>query len=504
MVLWITLPHAWKLQDIQAALNVIITGCSGLGIFLFTRCCWQIGARSVVKKGIVASSSLLTLNTLGEALESLVLLRSNIILHVKIALQCFAVVIFSLMTLFSGPIARYSTQVTTTVVHARVDGLLAGRTDNSMADAQVTWNLTQTSLNQAGFPMNQLLDYMPNPANAWIYHPEEWNNSWSMACESTELTPVDLILTDNCTTFTSKFGSAIESEIFPPGINSYYYKYASSDYYVNSTFVKDLLVFLYAANYSDYEQISDTYLTVEMAIGYLHVHGLPKNDSDAFDSCRYGEGAVASASYTRVDCLLTRSHARLQDASRVAYPDSGDVGGIPSAFLSNYFQRFKQESMRNNEISIITPQDLLRFYQTYTVSKDTQIIRPVERQMSVQVPAVQISTIFVAIFALLLLFIILSGATYALFWFWHPTILQHVPQSKLDWLIYSIILTPTPHDYTSGQNQVLAVPMAHENYMQRTNRRRAQFEAAIYDAAYVGRTSSPVVQNVVNSPLKMA
>ena len=38
---WLSLPARWKLQDVQAVTNVIITALSTLGIFTFIRIWWQ-------------------------------------------------------------------------------------------------------------------------------------------------------------------------------------------------------------------------------------------------------------------------------------------------------------------------------------------------------------------------------------------------------------------------------------------------------------------------------
>jgi len=488
MSFWITLPHEWKLQDVQAALNVVITVISGLGIFALTRFSWQLGAWSVVRKRTTSVPSLLTLNTLGEVLESVLFLKLDVLFHSKLFAQGVAVIFFTAMTLLSGPIARYSTQTTSAIVVANVSGLLAGRTDNSMPDDQVTWNLTATSLNRAHFPHDQMLDFVPDTSYDWVYQPQEWNNSWTLDCNHVDQTPIDITLTSNCTTFVSKFGrETVRNELFPQGPGSEAFYVAHGDYYLNTTYVQDLLYFMYAANYSDYEEDSDTYRTVDIAVGSFHLHGVARNESGrSGDSCDYGEGPVESAYYTRLSCQLKRNPIEMiEDPKWVSYPDTGDVDGIPFAFASHWLARFKRQAIAGSNIDVITPLELQRFFQTFIFAKDTQEIRPVIRPLSVRVPAVQVASLFIAIFAFLLLLIMITLLLYGSFLFWHRIALETVPQSKLDWLLHSL-----------GPNQ---------NRMSGHRERVISFDSAKYEADQWQRFSSPPVQTqqVFYEPPKM-
>ncbi|EXJ70335.1 uncharacterized protein A1O5_06403 [Cladophialophora psammophila CBS 110553] len=432
---WATLPRSWKLEDVQAVLNVIVTALSGITIYVFTRCCWSVSARVAAEGRVVPISSLLSLNTPGEAIDVLILLKSHIFSHWIIVAQSLVVVALSITTVLSGPIAKYSTRLTHVVAQTEANGLLAGRTDNSMPDSQVAWNLTQTSLDRANFPINELLDYLPNTSDLWVYRPDEWSNSWAMTCESTESMTVSLHLTSDCNTFTGKFGGAIEDKIFPAFLRSDYGYWESADFYVNVTLIKDLLICMYAANYSDWDESSSplgTYRTVFMSMAALHLHHARKNDSDDYAPCRFGEGPVGSASYTRVDCTVKLTNGHIQDPTWIAFPDIKNVFTIPAAMVGNYFTRFKEESMADDEITIIRPRDLQRFYQTYMITKDTQLKRPIKRKVSVKVVAVELSTGFIAIFTLLTLFVFIGGGAYGLFLFKHREAMESVPQSKLD------------------------------------------------------------------------
>ncbi|KIY01535.1 uncharacterized protein Z520_03087 [Fonsecaea multimorphosa CBS 102226] len=459
---WTTLPWSWKLEDVQAVLNIIVTAISGIAIFVLTRCYWSLSARVAAQGKVVPVSFLLTLNTPGEAIDVLLLLKSHVIQHWNIVSQSLIVISLSITTILSGPIAKYSTRLTHVVVQTEVNGLLAGRTDNSIPDSQVAWNLTQMSLDHANFPIDELLDYLPDTSKLWVDRLDEWNNSWSMTCE-----PVSHVGIDHG-------------------------NYDSADFYTNATLIKDLLICMYAANYSDWDEASGpfgTYRTVNMSMASLHLHNAPKNDSDDYAPCRFGQGAVGSAFYTRVDCALRLTNNRIQDPAWIAFPDIGDVFNIHSSMVGNYFTRFKQESMAGDEISVISPRDLQRFYPTYMVTKDTQLKRPVQRKISVKVVAVQLSNGFIAVFSILALFICLGGAAHVLLLFRNRGAMDLLPQSKLDWLLECIISRSPSRSGVDSRGPIPsrvadagAVVPLHIS----AGKKRAQFEAAVYSTMWTG------------------
>lgn len=176
MASWATLPKTWNLEDVQAVFNVLITFLSGMSIPVFSRRCRQHRARKDLKGKSVTLSSLLCLNTPGEVLDVIILLKSHIQQHWEILAQCLVVILLSLTTLLSGLIAKYSTRLTYIGINTETNGLLASRRHNGMADAQVDWKLTQTSLDSAGFLLYQLLDHLPDTTTLWPSRPDGWNN----------------------------------------------------------------------------------------------------------------------------------------------------------------------------------------------------------------------------------------------------------------------------------------------------------------------------------------
>lgn len=162
---WISLPDVWNLQDVQAVLTVLISLLSAFDVFVFACVSWQIATWRVVKERQVSLSSLLTVSTLGEAVDIVRLLKLKILSfqHMPILAQCFVVVLLTAVACLSGPIARYSTRLSHNVILADVPGYLATNKHDSMAYANVQWSAIEHSLNNAGFPLDQLLDFVPDP-----------------------------------------------------------------------------------------------------------------------------------------------------------------------------------------------------------------------------------------------------------------------------------------------------------------------------------------------------
>ncbi|KEF60326.1 uncharacterized protein A1O9_01886 [Exophiala aquamarina CBS 119918] len=505
---WTSLPRQWKLEDVQAGLNVLITALSALVIFVFVRLSWQSGARRIVQMKAVHLSSILTLNTPGEVLDAFSVLRHKIPGHGPMLSQSIVIIIFSITTLTSGPIARYATRSTSMTTDLDVNGYLATRSHNSNSDEQVTWNLTLTSLDRAGYPTDELLDYLPETATHWLYRTEEWNNSWSLVCRSIDPTVVNITMTDDCSGFSAKIHGR---ETVIPGARYSDYVYNShGDYYVNQTLYRDVLMFSYAANYTDYDNTTDIYQRVSMSLAALHMHNAPKNTTEGSSlsgSCTFGVGAVESSSFTRIDCDIVYNPDEGADTYVGAFPDMGDVDAVPSAYMQYYFSRFKQESISKEPISIITPRELRRFYQTYMIVKDVQDRTPVQRHLQVEVPVVQISTVFLVLYCLVGSLVLVGGAVYSVFLFRHRDIVSLLPQSKLDWIVQSIT-NGTPLHPSRPVWFVNSAPRVDLAAVSPSRRRRALFEAAWYSPMWPQEPQRQVVypdqivQSGVASPVR--
>src|SRR5207248_3151312 len=123
------------------------------------------------------------------------------------------------------------------------------------------------------------------------------------------------------------------------------------------------------------------------------------------------------------------------DENHLASPDSADVSSILWSYEENYKARFTQESTSNSEITVITPDELVRFYQTYMISQDVAYSPLVTRTLSVEIPIVELSIAFLTV-CLLAEFLLAAGLTkYIFFMLRHQTTMLVTPESKLDWML---------------------------------------------------------------------
>lgn len=434
-VLWVSLPTKWKLTDVQAGLQVVIAVLSCLGIFAFARFCWQLSSHRVKKNRAVALASLMSINTIGEAFDAALLLRQRIFRqrYWKILAQSIVVVILTASTIVSGPIAKASTRLGTIVRIINVPGSLATNVFNSRAYAAVEWNDTSTSLDRAGFPLDQLLDFMPTTSVAWLYKADEWNSTWAMHCDKVENTPVTMVDTGVCTNFSTEFPAT--DDIFP--WNSFDVpRWTWQSLYWNSTWTQDVLAMFTGWNYFDYNSTTDITYNMSITVVALHMHWLNKTGDN--DNCQFGAGPVESSSYTKMTCNLTRSHT-IPDEDHLAYPDATDYDALGDAYIANWYDQFSTQANTNETISPITPDQLIRFYQTYVITKDLQYPQPVSRQLTADIQVVQLSSTFIAFGTLFAILVLIGLIHHGIFHYRHRGVLHEIPESKLDWIVQSII-----------------------------------------------------------------
>lgn len=443
--LWIALHASWKLEDVQAVLNVVISVLSTMGIFVFARFCWQGATARVAQSKNVRLSSLISLSTPGEVYDVALLLKFKLLSlrYLKLVIQCVVVISMSATTLLSGPIARYSTRGGHVILPVEVQGSLASDTTNSLDYATVEWDQIQASMNRAGFPENQLLDFLPDTSTPWVYRPEEWNSTWSLHCEPTQSTSFDLFDTGNCSGLYTELPALLQ--VLPEEYRDYTW-YSYDGFYVNESLWKDVLMFIVAPLYINYDNDTGITYAMNMSIASIHLHGIQKQTNTS-SSCHFGTGIVEHASYTRADCSLNRPHT-VPDENHMAYPNSGDVNSIPTGYTEYFQGRFTQESTSDSEITVITPDVLVRFYQAYLIAKDTLYREPVARVLSVELPNVELSTIFL-IFCLLVTLLLAVGLTkYLLFMLKHRATMMVTPETKLDWMLQSLkeaaVVTTSP------------------------------------------------------------
>jgi hypothetical protein len=412
--LWIFLSTSWKLEGVQATLNVIISFLSVVAIWTFSRFCWQLSTLEVAKNHNVPLPSLLSIITLGETVDVLRLLKTKILSlpHPRILLQCFVVTVFSVAAILSGPIARFSTRRGHVMSLTAIDGLMATVNHSSIGSAMVKWNQTQQSLIEAGFLTDQLLDFLPDPSYDWLYRADQWNSTWSAKCDSILPASLNLVANGDLNGL-ALFDQipAIQDAIPERFLNESVYciNWKPCGFYNQPDNYKDTFVFVLSITdpWKDYfENVSESF-SFSLAAFHLHNSPRPTATSDAY----WGIGPVGSATYTRLDCDLRRIRPT-PDSSHIAYTWTNDTTSILTAYTDYHRANLVQQSISDAPIQPPSGHDLFQFYQVYLITKDIQYRHRVTRSISVR----------------------LRTVNYLLFFQRHHSQLKLVLDSKLDWM----------------------------------------------------------------------
>ncbi|KAL6252596.1 hypothetical protein RBB50_000315 [Rhinocladiella similis] len=480
---WIDLPQAWRLQDVQAVLNVVIATLSAIAVFACARWCWQ---SSLPKTGqhSIPLKDLLTIGTLGEALDVVLLLRSRSlsVCHSKLLAQCTVVVFFSVVALVSGPIARYSTRHSHKLKPLEISGAVAWRFHDCIISTPVMWNATFTSLDRAGFPHDQLLDYVPDSTVDWRYQAEEWNSSWSFDCLPTYETAVELEAIGNCTGVMPDEIPGLQRIISTDKFNTSNSEMGwwHGDYHENDL-LKDVLMLVAAMKNTEVDETSGQVREMALELAAVHMHHMSGKPEDDESACDFGKGPIQSASYTKIECTASRVPGRV-DNEYAAFPDGMVRSCLAQAVVQNYQARFISESVNGRRPSLVVPEDLVRFTQVWMATKDTQNLMTVPRSISVQVTVVQLSAVFLACALLVFVLIVLGLAAYAYRYLRHRRVLGNMPQSKIDWMLETV-------ESTSGNDSCHIAGSSLQNHDETkqigvgdgaAEKRRSLFENAVY------------------------
>ena len=418
---------------------------------------------------------------MGEELDVMFLLKEKLLSlrYLTILAQCVVVMCLSTTAILSGPIARYAAGKGYIVAELDVPGLLASRHHNGMSLANVEWDITYTRLEKASFPKDQLLDYLPDNSVDWIYESQQWNSSWLFDCKRYPNTPIKLKDSGNCTNvFTELPG--LEQAFSYSEWDDYFTAWGG--FYNELDMNKDILLFVYGVKEWDYEEAGGTNRSMSIMVASVHMHNVPRfKTSSSTDECSWRDGEIERSSYTKIVCELRRK-ADVLDPNNLAFPDSYRPSSVPSAYKAYYQARFTQQCTSDCPISVITPDELIRFYQTYVIIKDLQHRQPVTRRLSVRQRVVKLSTMFLSVALLVTLLIILGILQYAWFAVRHRSILTGTPQLKLDWMMQSIQTEDRPFADRKGRlrRSVTVDSTSGLAGMSSLRRKRREFEAAKY------------------------
>ncbi|KAK1754370.1 hypothetical protein QBC47DRAFT_414335 [Echria macrotheca] len=447
-VLWLFLPSSWDLGNVRAILALLINFLSVIGVWVVAYSAWKVAALKTVRRH-KPSTRLLSLYSptgLGDVLDIVPLLRPNmgVALLAQILVPAFLIAVLSGVAIASAVIARYSTRLGLNIQQTPVSGILANNNHSGIGNALVKWNATIDRFNSAGFPLNQLADFLPDTRVDWRYAESEWNSSWTASCKWTDRTPVTLYATGN-TSNTGHLFSEIQGlrEIFPPEIlvEGYTERYIAVGPFYNDIILDNLIFVSIQTDpdkaYDETTQQRSNYLPFHFTVAAVHVKDAPANFSQG-SGASWGTGPIGGAWYTMASCDLERVASRTPDKLdeeteiHIAYPWAWDYATTNIAFGTFYEAALTEQSFNGQPVYHPSGPDLFRFYQAYLATKDTQNLARVDRVLSVAVPTSELSVPMLVVFLVYLL--ALAGVA---FWFVVVTRLPGgsvVPRTKVDWM----------------------------------------------------------------------
>jgi len=289
-----------------------------------------------------------------------------------------------------------------------------------------------------------LLEYIPDQSKHWEYNQAQWNGSWVMDCQYNESTPIPSpVAYDNCSNGLYTQIPWFIDNWYGWDNNQSYYTYDSTGWRNNVSMYRDWLIFTHGVQYNDWTDLFYTDLTVQTVA--THLQGI---NATTPDGCNFGPGPITSASYTSMTCKLKRN-LNLSDDDLTEwgpYPDIFDVEMQAGAYVQHYANRFRKESSREADITIIQGNELAMFYQAYLITKDSSTAPFVHRTISVHVQVAQISLPCLIACAVAAGVVLFGLFNYWAFLFRHWSRLDKTPQSKLDWMLHTL---RKEHDDTS-------------------------------------------------------
>lgn len=466
--LWVTLPPGWKLQDVQAALNVIIGFLCAASVFVLVRHFWVLAAKQVAKKRDVPAYALLSLNTIGESIDIIWLLRYELLTarYRSLLLQCIFVVFLTACTLSSGFLARFSTRSVYIIQQRPVLSSLAARDETSLLNDILDVSAGYHALKAADFPQTKIPEFWPDPNVNWTYNDAQWNSSWTMDCTYQDPTPVPnpKIVTDVCgdgtwEDFSYQFPPINDSWAdWPQKANNPYYDYNFDwiSYQDNGT-VKDVYLFAHGVETLEYHVMGvapDNYTittSLNMQTVAFHLSGIPAILDDE-NPCLFAKGPMQSADFTSAKCHLTRNLGNRTAKDLYDWGSGPDlwyrISRTVSAYKEFWAGRLRRESTANLPVTTIPGTDLVTLYQSYQLTKDTSgtlnwnITQPskpkVIRDIDVRVRAAQVSLTCLVVCGVMAAMILIGIAHYWWFILRNLKRLDQTPQSKLDWMLHTL------------------------------------------------------------------
>ena len=482
---WLYLPLGWALQNVVSVVNVVVSTLSMLAITVYVQVCWRLGARAALNGRSTPLPRLLPVGSLEEALEMVGLLHSRILHKPYLPLlgQCAIVAFFTLTGLLSGPIANYATNLESTFNTQEVSSFLSERKYDRLSYAAHRWSATYERLELADFPMDQLLDFLPNVTLDWVHRQEYFNGSWKMNCNTLGETPVRFRTSADCSTELSPYPN-LNQTFNVKNWTSYSTAFGGMSL-SDDGFGADAFLVVYGSRKSEYDKATESYHTMSFVLATYSLHSFHSqmastiNETAGEPSCAFESAPVDRVLYTKIECNLQRQWVN-EDSTLATYPDMPQQDPLVNQLLENFLSSSYLKGNSKTSLVPPTPWQMIRAYQTWMVIKDTlgEVSDP--RQTWVRLEAVQISIIFVSVVVIILTMIMLGYLDYGVFYCYHRKARGTVPETKLDWALQSIRL-PKKQTHDACGNRLKMVTLQRSLAgIGKKDEKRVKFENAKY------------------------
>ncbi|KAJ4350301.1 uncharacterized protein N0V89_008922 [Didymosphaeria variabile] len=454
-ILWILLSTRWSLSSVQAALNVFISVLGTVGLRSFSRFWWRRGSATLLReKGSIPLRALYTFTGPGDAWDLVAILRTRVFEKENwhLLAQLIVVLTITATCMFSGPIAKISLRNGQTIQQRDLKVMQtmkgAGGFSNLLY-ANVLWNDTIQSLDRANFPTTQMLDYLPPSTEPWTYVANEWDPTWSVACNETHETILpNVVAAGNHSIYEPlQLYSAFRQTFSSAWLDKSRYKITDNfDSWATWTDPQKQLkhVLWFVIIQSDPEVEDRMYTnrdTLELSLTVFHAQNF---SAKATDKGMTGEetwmpfGPIQKASYARVECTITRKF-KVLDENSIPWVWLNDTDSIAMGYRAYWEYDLEKAAGRGAAVTTPSPRDIFRFYQAYVVAANTNHSVPTPRKVSVWVDTVQLSVVFL-IFLLLLSLMTFGGAGRHFFFLGRnktQIARMYVPDGKIEWMIHA-------------------------------------------------------------------
>lgn len=360
-------------------------------------------------------------------------MRRRLFVFRSTAIQCFIVIFLALNGLFAGPIARYASRRGTELLDKAVSGRMASRTTTCILDNVVEVQRSWDRLDKANFPKDQFLDWLPDASVDWEYVEKDWNSTWKTDCQYTDATEVQLTGTgvSNGTEDWPEIFYQFDDlwGLFSPQLQVNW-SYAMTDNQgtrFNGTFLDTTL----------WINVVEMGEPMRMAFAVVYMDQPPSEaspDEEDVLGVRYGVGP-APAKYAKVECDFHQTEETFYQAE----PDvEFDYTCAVFNFKGHFYQAVLDRDLQGMGGHLPRAEDMFRWFQAYTISKDIKMPLPVERTLSVRMPTVEVAGWFFGITSPLVLLILVGFVRYMWLHWKYRDVMRKVPETKADWVLHAV------------------------------------------------------------------